>query len=659
MKRCCAMVLAITLMSCGGSDDPVSDVQDATDVAQPDDQAGPGDPGTAELPPFQENPAHVLFDLFADPVQAPFPYNYYVDPDVGGVRIREGAFTNMLLPVIHTFSEFVKQFSEIDGFATYAPIAFLSSVPLDPTSLPQDEESTLEPDSPMRLLELDEDGVPVGPVRFRVEYRQMDSQDGVRYVVSSVPMERLKPGTTYLFVVNDGVRSDTGDALGVSRGFAEILGTAAIRAGDPERVALVEGERERFAPLVLQLAGLEHVVAAVDFTTGRVNQETYEIMALFDEGGAFGDRVWDMDGDNDGADDLAWGDQYKECKLSSDHLAYGIYGSFENVNFTGSDNFFHREGDGWKTFEPEDLEFWLMVPVGDGPFPVVVMTHGIASSQSQLCKVSREMVEAGIATLRFVLPRHGRRGGGQMDFLDLTNPFKTRDNFRQGSADIASVTLLIETLSKELDLLPKDAPDGQGDLDATRIGLLGHSLGAIIGAHYLAFSDRIHAAVLNVGGVGLTHMVESYVLPEGSSGGFYEVMGLVLGAPHLIWSADGVTFAQHIIKEPLSASHGPKHVLAHEHMDDGTVPNVTTELLARFADIPIVEPPDQPVIKSVVGVSEVPHDQTTSGVWQVDGVGHGDFPGSEGDPQIALTRRQAVHYLKSFFDTGTPEIIVE
>lgn len=658
MKRTCVIGLAVVLVACGSSGDG-GPVTDASDVLTPGDEAGPADPGLVELPPFQENPAHVLFDLFADPVEAPFPYDYYRDPDTGGIRIREGAFTNMLLPVIHTFSEFVKQFSEIDGFATYAPIAFLSSVPLDPSTLPPDEETTLQPDSPVRLLELDDAGVPVGPVRFRMEYRQMDSQDGVRYVVSAVPMEKLKPGTTYLYVVTDRIQSESGEPLGLSRGFAEILGSVDIRPGPPERVALLEKERERLTPLVLQLDDLARVVAAVDFTTGEAGEETYGIMSLFEKGGAFQTVAWNMDGNEDGQDDLAWGDQYKECKMSSDDLAYGIYGTFENVNFTGSDNYFHREDGEWKTFAPEDLEFWLMVPTGDGPFPVVVMTHGIASSQSQLCKVSREMVQAKIATLRFVLPRHGRRGGGQMDFLDLTNPFKTRDNFRQGSADIASTTLLIETLSKELDRLPKDAPDGQGDLDGTRIGLLGHSLGAIIGAHYLAFSDRIQAAVLNVGGVGLTHMVESYVLPEGSSGGFYEVMGLVLGAPHLIWSADGVTYAQHLRDDPLSPAHGIKHILAHEHMDDGTVPNVTTELMARFGSVPIIEPPDMPVIKPVVGVPSVPHDQTTSGVWQVDGVGHGDFPGSEGDPQIALTRRQAVHYLKSFFDTGTPEIIVE
>lgn len=646
-------ILALLIMGCAGSGDSATDTSAGQDVIES------VDPGQKELPTFEENPAHVLFDLFADPVESPFPYDYYKDPVQGGIRIRAGAFTNKLLPVIHTFSEFVKQFSEIDGFATYAPIAFLSSVPLDPTTLPQDEETTLQPDSPLRLLELDDAGVPVGPVRFRIEYREMDSQDGIRYVVSAVPMEMLKPGTTYLYVVTDRIQSESGETLGPSRGFAEILGSVDIRPGDPERVALLEKERERLTPLVLQLDDVAHVIAAVDFTTGMAGDETYGIMSLFEKGGAFQAVDWNMDGNNDGTDDLSWGDQYKECKMSSDDLAYGIYGSFENVNFTGKDNYFLKEGSEWKTFTPEELEFWLMVPVGDGPFPVVVMTHGIASDEGQLCKVSREMIQAGIATVRFVLPRHGRRGGGQMDFLDLTNPFKTRDNFRQGSADIASTTLLIETLSEELDLLPKDAPNGQGDLDSTRIGLLGHSLGAIIGAHYLAFSDRIHAAVLNVGGVGLTHMVESYVLPEGSSGGFYEVMGLVLGAPHLIWSADGVTYAHHINKEPLSAAHSPKHILAHEHMNDGTVPNVTTELLARFGSIPILEPPDMPVIKPVTGVPSVPHDQTTSGVWQVDGVGHGDFPGSEGDPKIALTRKQAVHYFRTFFDTGTPEIIAE
>ncbi|NOZ00473.1 MAG: hypothetical protein GXP54_01110 [Deltaproteobacteria bacterium] len=647
MKRLAASLIPVMCVSlgCANTNNAETDTLDATG------------PDIAELPPFDENPAHILFDLFADPVDAPFPYNYYMDPINGGIRIREGAFTNSLLPMIDTFPKFVEEFGQADGFATYAPLSFLASVPLDPDSLPADEETTLKPDSPVRLLELDASGEPVAQVPLRIEYRQMDSQDGPRYVVSAVPMQLLKTGTTYLYVATDAVMSAAGEHLGRSQGFAEILGTVKVRGTDPERAGLVLKERERLAPLVLKLENAEHVIAAVDFTTGLAGQETYEIMSLFNKGGKYQTVAWDLDGDDDGTDDVAWGEEYKECPMSSDDMSYGVYGTFENVNFTGPDEQFVKKDGVWQTFAPEDLEFWLMVPSGTGPFPVVVMTHGIASDQHQLCNVSRDLVKAKIATLRFILPRHGRRGGGSMDFLDLTDPFKIRDNFRQGGADIASTTLLIESLSKGLDLLPKGAPDGKGDLDGTRIGLLGHSLGAIIGAEYLAFSDRIHCAVLNVGGVGLTHMVEAYVLPDSGPGGFYEVMGLVNGAPHLIWPADGVTYAHHIISDPLDGV--VKDILMHEHMNDDTVPNVTTELLARFASIPLVEPADGAVLKHVEGVAEKPADQTTSGVWQVDGVSHGAFPGSTANPKIALERKQAVHFLKTYFETGKPEILVQ
>lgn len=609
------------------------------------------------FPPFQENSARVLFDLFATPVEAPFPYDYYREPTTGRLILDGDAFSSVMLPKVDMFGGFISAAAEMEGFATYAPLVFLASVPLDASTLPKDGAASLQADASVRLLEVDADGKVQSQVPIRVEYREMEAQEGRRYLVSAVPEILLKPKTKYLFVVTDGLREVGGGPLGRSRGFAEVMGRVPIRTNNPARADLVEREKARLGPLVARLADHERVVAAVDFTTGDAAAETVDILRRFWKGGPYADVVHDLDGDGDGTPDVFFGTAYRECAPEANELAYGVMGIFEPVNLTGPDDEFVKNADGeWRTFPSQRVRFWLMVPAGAAtrPAPVVLMAHGINADHSQLCGVAKDLARAGLATLRFDLPRHGDRGGGAMDFLDLTRPAKIRDNIRQAAVDLASLTLLVEALAAELDYLPLDAPDGVADVDGSGVGFLGHSLGGIVGSVFVPLHDRVGPAVINVAGVGLTHMVESYVVP-GGMGGMYEVMGMVHLAQHLLYPADGVSFAHLWIREPLTGLPGGHPVLVHEHIGDTTIPNVATELLARFGSIPLLEP----YVVKVPGLDVVPASGATSGLWQVDGVIHGAFVKSADDPNIALTRRQAAHFLWTALTEGRPEIISE
>ena len=51
---------------------------------------GPGDTGP-DLPPYEEPALRVHFDLADTPVDTPFPYDYYLDPSDGHIRLDAGA----------------------------------------------------------------------------------------------------------------------------------------------------------------------------------------------------------------------------------------------------------------------------------------------------------------------------------------------------------------------------------------------------------------------------------------------------------------------------------------------------------------------------------------------------------------------------------------
>lgn len=646
MKRVCAFVLVVA-----GCSSPNGNEQ--TDMqARPRDvwiQDASADTLTEQVfPSFPE--AHVLFDLLATPVLAPFPYDYYLEPGSRRIILDGEAFSNALLPLVDSLDTYVAAAAQMVGFATYAPIVFLTSVPLDASSLPNPETPAEE--ASVRLIELGHDGQQSTYVPIRVEYREMESQDGKRYLVTAYPEKVLVPGARYLLVVTDGLRSSDGNAFGMSLGFAEVLGLVPIRPGEPSRVALIEREKKRLAPLVLGLPYAARVIAAADFTTGNGAEETIEILKMFWKGGKYSSVKYDLDGDGDGIPDIFFGNDYTECPAGGDELAYAVAGAFEPINFTGPNGEFVRKSDGeWETFESERVRFWLMVPKVGEPAPVVLLVHGIDADHSQLCGVARDFAKAGLASLRFDLPRHGARGGGAMDFLDLTRPGKVRDNMRQAAVDLACACLLLESLAERLDLLPLDEPDGVPEFDASKIGFLGHSLGGMIGSVFVPLSDRVGPAVFNVAGVGLTHMVESYVLPNGS-GGVFEIMGMVHIVQHLLYLADGVSFAHQILSQPLSYGHP---LLLHEHIGDETMPNRATELLARLAGVPLLDP----YVKMVPGLEVLAASKATSGLWQVDGVSHGAFVKSPENPKIQLTRRQAAHFLRSATVTGKPEILYE
>jgi len=291
------------------------------------------------------------------------------------------------------------------------------------------------------------------------------------------------------------------------------------------------------------------------------------------------------------------------------------------------------------------LDFLLTIPTtGTPPYPVVIFQHGFAGSNAQvLSRVSAVLAEHGLATIGISAASHGRRGS-PLDLLTGT-PFQLRDIFRQTNADQMALVRMLEA-GVDVDR------DGVPDLDASRIGYLGISLGGITGGPFVATEAGIGAAVLNVMSgrtalnglnAGTRPIFASYLatrvgLPEtGARFEAYLARFVALGQ-HAADAADALNFARRWTQQPFPG-YAPRRILMQEGVGDALVFNALTEELAAVAGLARNQPR-----MDAGGVS---------GLWifQPPG-GHGIFD------QRAEVRTQAASFLASggvlIDDPGVP-----
>jgi len=95
----------------------------------------------------------------------------------------------------------------------------------------------------------------------------------------------------------------------------------------------------------------------------------------------------------------------------------------------------------------------------------------------------------------------GRIDSSGASFINLASLLTTRDNLRQGAADLI-------TLTRSLPNMNLDA-DPQGDLDPANIHFLGHSLGAMVGSVFLGVVSytEVGSATLAMPGGGLASLL--------------------------------------------------------------------------------------------------------------------------------------------------------
>lgn len=173
-------------------------------------------------------------------------------------------------------------------------------------------------------------------------------------------------------------------------------------------------------------------------------------------------------------------------------------------------------------------------------WPIMIFQHGITRDRTDMLAVADTMASVGFAVVAIDLAMHGitdttnpfyigntpfgaagvtertfnvdyvnnETGApgpdGVIDasaahFINLANLLVSRDNTRQGIADLF-------TLTETIPFMDIDA-DGAGDFNEGNITFAGQSLGAITGTGYLAFAPNVQSAVLSAPGGGIANLL--------------------------------------------------------------------------------------------------------------------------------------------------------
>ena len=245
----------------------------------------------------------------------------------------------------------------------------------------------------------------------------------------------------------------------------------------------------------------------------------------------------------------------------------------------------------------------------DTGWPIIIFQHGITRDRTDMLAIADTMASIGYAVVAQDLALHGITDPTNLFYasgsvtplgakvqertfdldlqsnadgtpgpdgvidgsgtytINLTNLLVSRDNTRQGVADLFTLTATIPEMDYDFDGVP--------DFDDSKIGFVSQSLGSITGLIFLAFEDRINNAVLSVPGGGIARMLDGSPTfgPRIRAG--LEAAGVVAGTPEF---AQFMVITQTVIDagDPLNfaaMTRASKNILFHEVIGDLVIPN--------------------------------------------------------------------------------------
>lgn len=141
---------------------------------------------------------------------------------------------------------------------------------------------------------------------------------------------------------------------------------------------------------------------------------------------------------------------------------------------------------------------WLP-PSGDGPFPLVLLQHGLGASKEApyLDATAGPWVRRGVAVASIDFPLHGDRS-------DAKSARHLASVLAPAATDPATQLFVVSWLRQSVIDLQRalDAVSGMRTIDESRTAYAGFSLGTIVGAIFCSVDPRPRAAALALGGGG-------------------------------------------------------------------------------------------------------------------------------------------------------------
>jgi len=595
--------------------------------------------------------------LGGDRCVLPFPTSLYLADDAStatGVRldIPEGALPKnedgaAIDPAL---------FNSHDGFSPAAPILAAFAVGVDPSNLPSwtDYDQSLAPDSPTVLIDM-ETGELV-PHFAELDARAALPEEQALYIRPAV---LLAGGRRYAVAIKRSLKAADGSELPRPDGFQSILDGGTSNHERLERI------RPRYVDIFAALA--EHgiqpddLVVAWDFVTASRESMRRDMIAARDAA---------LDLLAEKMDDLHI--EITRDEPSGDaRFAREIEGTFEAPLLLSDggeptiDSRLLRGPDGLpRTDGLYQVPFDAMIPAcaleSDAPVPMLVYGHGLLGSSDQVMSGGTRTAAAELCMVAIGTDLRG------MSEIDVPNVVRTLADANRGPLifetliqgvvnHIALVQVAQHRMAEELFVDDAD----QSIVDADTVHYYGISQGGIFGGTIAAYDPVIEKAVLQVGAMNYSMMLErsgdwpTYGLVlHGAYQNALDV-ALLLSLMQTQWdTTDPVAVADALLTGGIPGVPD-KQVLMQIAIADVEVSNLASEYQVRSMGIPVV----MPSVETPWGI-ETASGPVESGLVIFD-FGLGDTipltnePPPENEVHSWVRKRQAtIEMMRTFYETG-------
>lgn len=407
------------------------------------------------------------------------------------------------------------ELARADGWSPIGPIVLPISDRIDGRSIPRTVAASLDPTSTIALVDVDPESPERGE-RFPFETVLRKDQTAIGlddHVVWVLPARPLRPGGRYALLVRRGVATKVGRAM------VEPAQLRPILARKGALGSVVQTQLEALLAPAIEVAATalaipwtqDDLVFALSFTVRSLAELERDPRALQAGVRALSGPRIEIE-------------RVEAVRDPGRPLAALVHGRFAvPVWRERRRRAVARDAEGLPRVVGRDaLRFVLAVPARAfrTPAPILVYQHGNPGSAREEIGSRRQdaYLEAGFAVIGFTDLWNRGRAPASTDRRELIvrQVAALADSVRHDGVvpDDWLVTLgeqlaLVEALPElaSLDVLPTSSPDGRPEIDPSLpIVYEGISQGAIHGQALVAYSDRIRAASLVVGGARLAEL---------------------------------------------------------------------------------------------------------------------------------------------------------